>query len=98
MSRLTFQLAKAAANGRNLRWKPSSREEVLARLLVKRAEARQAGLNGLEKALRKQITWSLPMRSGEFSESLFCQSPRGLPLALDQDNGDHCETALHHRI
>ncbi len=61
MSSLT-RLSRALAEGRRLRWRPESREEVLERLLVKRAEARQAGLDGLEKALREQISWSLPIR------------------------------------
>jgi hypothetical protein len=38
---------------------------VLARLLVKRADAQQAGLDELEATLRQQILWSLPMRRGE---------------------------------
>jgi hypothetical protein len=38
---------------------------VLARLLVKRADAQQAGLDDLEASLRQQIMWSLPMRDGE---------------------------------
>lgn len=62
MTSLSTRLARAAATGRRIGWKPSSREEVLARLLVKRAEAKQAGLAGLEEALRLQIAWSLPMR------------------------------------
>ncbi len=65
MSRLSYRLAKAAAAGRRLAWRPASREQVLARLLVKRAAAHQAGLDELETALRQQIAWSLPMRWGE---------------------------------
>lgn len=65
MSRLSYRLAKAAAAGRRLDWRPASREQVLARLLVKRAAAHQAGLDDLETALREQIAWSLPMRRGE---------------------------------
>ena len=63
MSRLSIDLARAVASSRRSSWKPASREEVLARLLVKRAEAKQAGLFGLEESLREQITWSLPMRA-----------------------------------
>jgi hypothetical protein len=62
MSRLSHRLTKALSDGRKLRWRPQSREQILARLLVKRAEARQAGLDRLEHSLRQQIRWSLPMR------------------------------------
>ena len=59
--RLAARLAKALTDSRSLRWRPETREEVLARLLVKRAEAQAAGLNGLEVQLRQQIRWALPM-------------------------------------
>lgn len=65
MSRLSFRLAKALSDGRASRGRPTSREQVLARLLVKRAAAKQAGLDALEGSLREQIAWSLPMRKGE---------------------------------
>jgi hypothetical protein len=65
MSNLSFRLHKAVSTGRRLRWRPESREQVLARLLVKRADAQQAGLEELEATLRQQIRWSLPMRRGE---------------------------------
>jgi len=61
MSRLSNRFAKALSEGRTLRWRPENREQILARLLVKRAEAKQAGLNELESSLRQQIRWSLPM-------------------------------------
>ena len=64
MSRLSHRLFKAVSEGRQFKWRPASREQILARLLVKRAEARQAGLDDLEAALRRQIAWSLPMRRG----------------------------------
>jgi hypothetical protein len=64
MASLSHRLFKAVSEGRRLRWRPESREQVLARLLVKRAEAQQAGLGDLEASLRKQISWSLPMRGG----------------------------------
>lgn len=51
-----------------MRWRPVSREQILARLLVKRAEAQQAGLVALEASLRRQIAWSLPMRKGDAVE------------------------------
>lgn len=65
MLNLSSRLHKAVTSGRQLRWRPESREQVLARLLVKRADAQQAGLDELEATLRRQIMWSLPMRSGE---------------------------------
>lgn len=65
MSRLSVRLAKALADSRKLRWRPANREQVLARLLIKRAEARQAGLQDLEERLRQQIRWSLPMHRPE---------------------------------
>lgn len=65
MSDMSFRLAKAAAAGRAHGGRPSSREEVLARLLVKRAMAHQAGLDELEAKLRGQIAWALPVRRGE---------------------------------
>ena len=61
---LSYRLAKAAAAGRSF-WRPSSREQVLARLLLKRAAAHRAGLAELESSLRHQIAWSLPMRRDE---------------------------------
>ena len=64
MSRLSYRLSKAVARGRS-GWRPSTREEVLARLLVKRAAAHRAGLHELEARLRDQIAWSLPMRKDE---------------------------------
>ena len=59
--RLALRLAKALTDSRKLRWKPDNREQVLARLLVKRAEAKAAGLTALEEQLRQQIRWALPM-------------------------------------
>lgn len=65
MSRLSHRFAKALSEGRKLRWRPQSREQILARLLIKRAEAKQAGLDKLETSLRQQIRWSLPMQRVE---------------------------------
>lgn len=62
MSNLSFRLHKAVSSGRSIQWRPENREQVLARLLVKRAEAQRAGLDELEATLREQIRWSLPMR------------------------------------
>jgi hypothetical protein len=63
MSRLSFTLSKALARGRRGGGRPGSREEVLARLLMKRAAARRAGLEDLEAQLREQIVWSLPVQN-----------------------------------
>jgi hypothetical protein len=65
MSSLSYRLAKALSDGREARGRPGSREEVLARLLMKRATAHRAGLHKLEAALRGQIAWALPVRKGE---------------------------------
>lgn len=65
MSRLSYRFSKALAAGRHLGGRPASREEVLAKLLVKRAAAYRAGLSDLEASLRRQITWSLPIHKGE---------------------------------
>lgn len=66
MPSLSSRLLKAVSEGRAFRWRPDTREQVLARLLVKRAEAQQAGLTDLEASLREQISWSLPVhRNGE---------------------------------
>lgn len=75
MSRLSFRLAKALSNGRAERGRPGSREEVLSRLLMKRAMAHRAGLHKLEAALRGQITWALPVRKGEDAEEPLEESP-----------------------
>ena len=65
MSRMSYRLAKAVSDGRMARGRPGSREEVLSRLLVKRATAHRAGLIDLEAALRDQISWALPVHTGE---------------------------------
>ncbi len=63
--RTSFKLAKAIAGGRAAHARPTSREQVLMRLLAKRAAAHRAGLHKLEQALRAQILWALPMRRDE---------------------------------
>ena len=65
MSSLSYRLSKAVSEGRSAKGRPVSREEVLARLLKKRAVAHQAGLHSLEAALREQIAWALPVQNGE---------------------------------
>jgi hypothetical protein len=61
--RLAARLAKALTDSRSIRWRPDTREQVLARLLIKRAEAKEAGLDALEAHLRQQIRWALPMHN-----------------------------------
>jgi hypothetical protein len=65
MTRMSYRLAKAVSDGRAERGRPSSREEVLSRLLMKRAMAHRSGLSELEAALRGQIAWALPVRKGD---------------------------------
>lgn len=60
----SFKFAQAVAKGR-ARARPASREVVLARLLAKRAAAHRAGMETLERFLRLQIEWSLPMLQPE---------------------------------
>jgi hypothetical protein len=81
--RLAARLAKALTDSRSLRWKPESREEVLARLLVKRAEAKAAGLDKLEANLRQQIRWALPMHRVSDPAT---------------DGADGPASSLHHRL
>ncbi len=77
------RLTKALSASRKIRWRPHNREEVLARLLVKRAEAQQAGLDALEMQLRQQIRWSLPMH--RIDEAA-------------KDGGDEESPAVHDRL
>jgi hypothetical protein len=81
--RLAARLAKALSDSRALRWKPDTREEVLARLLVKRAEAKAAGLADLEQQLRQQIRWALPMHK--------LDEPAG-------PDGDDCSNPAYDRL
>jgi hypothetical protein len=75
MSRLSYRLSKAVSDGRTARGRPTSREEVLSRLLMKRAMAHRAGLHQLEASLRGQITWALPVRNGEEDARLADDAP-----------------------
>lgn len=78
MTRLSFRLAKAVSDGRADRGRPGSREEILSRLLMKRAVAHRSGLRELEAALRGQIAWALPVRKGEeYPEPEPADSPDG---------------------
>jgi hypothetical protein len=75
MSRLSYRLSKALSDGRRERGRPASREEVLARLLMKRATAHRSGLHELEASLRDQIAWALPVRNGEDDARLGADAP-----------------------
>jgi|GEM_PF-802669 len=61
MSKMSFHFAQALSAGRTRRTVPLTRESILAALLQKRAEAARCGLAELEKQLRSQIRWSLPI-------------------------------------
>lgn len=61
MSKMSFHLAQALSAGRTRRTAPLTRESILAGLLRKRAAAARCGLGDLEKQLRSQIRWSLPI-------------------------------------
>jgi hypothetical protein len=69
VSKMSFQLAQALRSGRQREQTPPDRETILAGLLAKRAAAARAGLSGLERLLRSQILWALPIhrppREGE---------------------------------
>ena len=60
MTWLSYKLSTALAKGRRPR--PVTREQILVDLLNKRAAAKQAGLAELERTLREQIRWALPLR------------------------------------
>ena len=59
---LSHRLSRAIGARRTLSTYRSSREAILAALLGKRAAARRAGLDKLEKQLRSHILWALPIR------------------------------------
>jgi hypothetical protein len=61
MSKMSFKFAQALSAGRTRRTAPLTRESILAGLLQKRAAAARCGLADLEKQLRSQIRWSLPI-------------------------------------
>lgn len=58
---MSFHFARALSAGRTRRTVPLTRESILAGLLRKRAEAARCGLGELEKQLRSQIRWGLPI-------------------------------------
>lgn len=61
MSKMSFHFARALSAGRIRRTVPLTRQSILAALLRKRAEAARCGLDDLEKQLRSQIRWGLPI-------------------------------------
>lgn len=63
MTLLSVQLSRAMATGR-ARQAPPSRATVLAGLLRKRAAAHASGAIELERMLREQIRWALPIVRG----------------------------------
>ncbi|HEX5183753.1 MAG TPA: hypothetical protein VFW19_11460 [Allosphingosinicella sp.] len=67
MSWLSYKLSTALAKGRRPR--RMTREQILVDLLNKRAAARRAGLRDLERALREQIRWALPLRRADEADS-----------------------------
>ncbi len=60
MTDLSFMLPRKGGGG-----VPRSRQEILVRLLYKRAEARRLGLDSQERLLRDQILWALPVNEPE---------------------------------
>lgn len=60
MTWLSYKLSTALAKGRQAR--SVTREQILVDLLNKRAAAKRAGLADLERKLREQIRWALPLR------------------------------------
>ena len=62
MTKPSFRRTRALVDGWLRAVDPNSREAILATLLRKRAEARQAGMEEQEAMLRNQIRWSLPVR------------------------------------
>ena len=73
MADLSFMLSRALARGRAEA--PRSREEILAALLRKRAEAHRQGLSDQERKLREQIRWALPIRSAEEAQAAPAEAP-----------------------
>ena len=65
MAKRRTDLSSLVSSGRAAKGVPTSREEVLAALLRKRAAAWQGGLADLEAKLRSQILWSLPIEMPE---------------------------------
>jgi len=62
MAKRPANLAEAMLKGRAA---PHSREAVLSRLLLRRAQAQQTGDRETEARLREQIRWCLPLQHPE---------------------------------
>ena len=77
MSDLSFLLSRSLANGRS-RPTPRSREQILAALLRKRAEAHRHRQQRQEQHLREQIAWALPIQAPED------EVPRGPELSSNR--------------
>jgi hypothetical protein len=60
MSHMLLRLSRAVDRGRAQPAPPPTREEVLVRLLNKRAVASRMGATELESQLRDQIRWAMP--------------------------------------
>ncbi len=60
MSLLQLRLSRAVERGRAEPAPPPTRQQVLYRLLTKRAVACRMGATELEAQLRDQILWSMP--------------------------------------
>jgi hypothetical protein len=67
MTWLSYKLSAALAKGRQSR--RVTREQILVDLLNKRAAARRAGLRDLERSLREQIRWALPLRRADEADA-----------------------------
>lgn len=65
---ISVQLARALAAGRTT--KVPSRAEILAGLLRKRCVAANSGLVQLERQLRSQILWALPIERPQVQDEL----------------------------
>ena len=61
MTKLSLQFSRALARGRAEPLPPPTRADLLVTLLRKRAAAHNVGAADLEKLLRDQIRWALPM-------------------------------------
>jgi len=61
MTKLSLQLSRALARGRAQPLPPQTRADLLVTLLRKRAAAHNVGAQDLEKLLRDQIRWALPI-------------------------------------
>jgi len=61
MTLLSLKFSRALAQGRHASPPPQTRADLLVTLLKKRAAAHNVGAEDLEKMLRDQIRWALPI-------------------------------------